>query len=81
MRMQKSPFARIIQKTFVNMLRGQYGRHRHKTAGQSFRQAHEIRTDIGLFAGKQSAGAAKADRDFIGDQMRTVLRANFTCTL
>ena len=60
----------------VERLVDRVGRHDHGqrqvAAGQSFRQAQEIRADAGLLAREHRAGAAEADGDFVGDQVHAV---------
>ena len=56
---------------------GEYGAQWQIAGGQSFGQAHEIRHDIRLLTGEQSAGAAKTHGDFIGNQVHIVAITGF----
>ena len=77
--MQESALARIVEEAVVDRLRAQHRGQWHEAAGQSLRQAQQVRLHARLLAGEHRAGAAEADRDLVGDQEHAVRVAEFAC--
>ena len=62
----------VVVEGLVHGLGGEHHRERQVAAGQSLRQAQEVRADARLLAGEERAGAAEADRDLVRDQQHAV---------
>jgi hypothetical protein len=72
---QKAAGDIIVIKRLVDGVGAQYAGQGQEAAGNAFGQAEKVRFDTGLLAGKQRAGAAKANGNFIGNQMYLILVA------
>ena len=73
--MQEGAGYRVVEKGVVDRVARQHDGKRQITAGNAFRQAHQVGPDFRLLVGEEGAGAAAADGDFVTDQVHFVLVA------
>ncbi len=62
----------VVVKGVVHVIGGDARCQRQITAGQRLGQAQEIRSDVGLFAGKHGPGAAEAHGDLVMNQVHAI---------
>ncbi|RMU89864.1 hypothetical protein ALP20_05453, partial [Pseudomonas coronafaciens pv. coronafaciens] len=78
MRVQKRAQGRVVViERVVHVVCGHAGRQRQIAAGQRLGQTQEIRANAGLLTGEHGAGTAKANGNFIVDQVHAIAVAGF----
>ncbi|MNC84557.1 hypothetical protein D3C83_01130 [compost metagenome] len=70
--MEKSPRHVVVVERLVDGVARHYARERQVAAGDALGQQQKIRRDAGLLVGEETAGAAEAGHDLVGDQVHLV---------
>src|SRR5215469_3794034 len=68
-------------KCRFQLIRAERGAHGHESAGQPFRQAHQIRLNIREIAREHLPAASESSEHLVRDQQNTVSRARFPHSL